>query len=136
VEGGLVTFGPGHKIDATHTRGPMLPDAAQAEAARQCEELLLKMHTMQAMPPAVRAALKTNQMARVVAALRECTEGDPEALLVRCIEAKIIVAAEPVLEAIRDVVARRPAAPEKDGAVRGARAPAPPAPGAGQHVAC
>jgi hypothetical protein len=41
----------------------------------------------------------------------------------QCIDVGLVVAADPVLEALRDVVARRPAAPEKDQGVRAAPLP-------------
>ena len=118
IEGGLVSFGAGQKVVGVHTKGPMLSAADQAQAEAVCEELLLKMRTLQSMPPAVRSALKTNQMARVVVALRTLPAHEAEALLNACIDAKIIVATDAILEALRDLAGRRPAAPEKDAAVR------------------
>ena len=118
VEGGLVTFGPGQRVVATHAKGPMLSEEAHAEAERVCDELLLKMKTLKRMPAAVRSALQSSQMTRVVVALRALPTGEGEELLNACIDAKIVVAADAVLESLRDVVGRRPALPEKDADVR------------------
>ena len=53
-----------------------------------------------------------------VNALRALPTGEGEELLNACIDAKIVVAADAVLESLRDVVGRRPALPEKDADVR------------------
>ena len=118
VEGGLITFGAGQKVVGIHTKGPMISAEAQAETERICEELLLKMRTLQSMPPAVRSALKTNQMTRVVAALRASPAYEAEEMLNACIAARIVTASDPVLTALRDVVGRRPAVPDKDAEVK------------------
>jgi hypothetical protein len=76
VDGGLVTFGPGHRVVAVHATGPFPSEGAQAVAARACEQLLAKMRALQRMPPPVRTALNSGQMSKVVVALRALADTD------------------------------------------------------------